>query len=68
MEAILAAKMLVERDHAGRILILVPRILVRQWLSELRRFGIGATELTRDNIENYARQGFPAGWYMASID
>ncbi|MGC9106776.1 MAG: protein NO VEIN domain-containing protein [Infirmifilum sp.] len=51
VEAILAARMLVERDHASKVLILVPRILVKQWISELLRFGVRATELTRDNIE-----------------
>jgi uncharacterized membrane protein len=30
VEAILAARMLVERDRASRVLLLVPRILVKQ--------------------------------------
>jgi superfamily II DNA or RNA helicase len=68
VEAIPAARMLVERDHASKVLILVPRILVKQWISELLRFGVRATELTRDNIEAKAREGFPDGWYIASID
>ena len=68
VEAILAAKMLVDRGHASKMLILVPRILVKQWISELLRFGIRATELTRSNIETKAREGFPDGWYIASID
>jgi superfamily II DNA or RNA helicase len=68
VEAILAARMLVERGHASRVLILVPRILVKQWISELLRFGVRAVELTRSNIEAKARDGFPDRWYVASID
>ncbi len=33
-------KFLEERDNVERVLVLVPRILIEQWKSELKRFGI----------------------------
>ncbi|ADM27558.1 helicase domain protein [Ignisphaera aggregans DSM 17230] len=68
IEAILIAKMLEKRDGARKILILVPRILVEQWRSELKRFGVLAKVIERKVIDAYHRQGFPDGWYLASID
>jgi len=68
IEAILTVKMLEERDGVKRVLLLVPRILVEQWRSELNRFGIRAEVIERNNISVLEEQGFPAGWYIASID
>jgi len=68
IEAILIAKMLEKRDGARKILVLVPRILVEQWRSELKRFGVLAKVVERKVIDAYHRQGFPDGWYLASID
>ncbi len=68
IEAILVAKFLESRDGIRRILLLVPRILVEQWRSELKRFGIHARVIERRNILVLAQQGFPEGWYIASID
>lgn len=68
VEAILTVKLLEKRDNVRRILLLVPRILVEQWRSELKRFGIHARVIERSNISILAQQGFPEGWYIASID
>jgi superfamily II DNA or RNA helicase len=68
IEAILAVKFLEYRDGVRRILLLVPRILVEQWRSELKRFGIHARVIERRNISVLAQQGFAEGWYIASID
>jgi len=68
VEAILAVKMLEQRDGVRRVLILVPRILVEQWKSELMRFEVQPKPLERKTLDIYRRQGFPEGWYVASID
>ena len=68
IEAILTVRLLEERDCVRRVLLLVPRILVEQWKSELRRFNIHARTIERTNIAQLTLQGFPEGWYVASID
>lgn len=68
IEAILIAKFLENRDGAKRILLLVPRILVEQWRSELKRFGIHAKVIEKGNISILSQQGFPERWYIASMD
>lgn len=68
VEAILTIMFLGMRDGVRRVLILVPRILVEQWRSELKRFGIHARVIERRNIPILAQQNFPEGWYIASID
>jgi len=68
VEAILITKLLERRDGARRILVLVPRILLEQWRSELKRFGVSTSVLTRKDIPVLARHGFREGWYLASID
>ena len=68
IEAILTVRLLERRDNVKRILLLVPRILVEQWRSELKRFGIHARVIERRNLSLLAQQGFPEGWYIASID
>lgn len=68
IEAILAVKLLEKRDGVRKVLLLVPRILVEQWRSELKRVGIHAKVVERKNISILAQQGFPKGWYIASID
>ena len=68
IEAILTVRLLEERDSARRVLLLVPRILVEQWKSELRRFNIHGRTIERTNIAQLTLQGFPEGWYVASID
>jgi len=68
IEAILTARFIEERYKAKRVLLLVPRILLEQWRKELKRFGIQARVIERKNIETLSKEGFPQGWYIASID
>jgi len=66
IEGILIGKFLEKRDNIRRVLIVVPRILVQQWISELGRFFINAKELTKENLK--ADFELSEGWYVASID
>jgi len=66
--AISTAKRLSDLGLAKRVLILVPRILVRQWLLELGRFGIRVTRIERANFQSLSLSGFPEGFYVASMD
>jgi len=68
IEAILIMEHLFEAGYASKALVLVPRSLVKQWLSELKRLGIEAVEVSRKNIEGYGSRGFGRGVYVASID
>lgn len=68
VEAILAVRLLERRGEVKKVLLLVPRILVEQWRSELKRFDIPARVIERKNLQALAREGFPSGWYIASID
>lgn len=68
IEAILVTIFLERRDQIKRVLLLVPRILIEQWRSELKRFGIYARVIEGSNISILAQRGFPDGWYIASID
>ena len=54
---------------AKRALILVPRILINQWIRELRRIGIVRIHrIERNTIKDLERRQFPEGCYIASID
>lgn len=67
--AIMILNYLSEIKRVERALILVPRILIDQWVSELRRLRVwNVRVLERDNIDSYHREGFPPGVYLASID
>jgi len=66
--AIAAAKRLWDLGLARRVLILVPRVLVRQWLLELDRFGLKPQRIERVNFNRFAGGGFPEGFYVASMD
>jgi len=68
IEAIMLLKYLQEVGEVKKALILVPRVLVNQWESELRRFGIEPLRIERDTIEMLVARGFPEGVYLASID
>ena len=71
VEAVLIAKYLREVGLAKRILVLVPRVLVEQWVGELKRFGFAATEvrrIERNTFGDLKVLGFPEGVYVASID
>ncbi|MEM1521980.1 MAG: helicase-related protein [Thermofilaceae archaeon] len=66
--AILAMKRLMDNGLAKRVLILVPRVLVKQWVAELERFGIYSERIERSSFEGYVKRGFPEGVYIASMD
>ncbi len=69
--AIAIAKYLENTGRSKRTLIVVPRVLVLQWRKELARMGIPTSKirhLERENIEFYRMQGFPEGYYIASMD
>ena len=52
-----------------RALILVPRILINQWIAELRRVRIPRIHrIERHTIRNLETRGFPEGCYIASMD
>ncbi|MEM0050394.1 MAG: DUF3883 domain-containing protein [Candidatus Bathyarchaeia archaeon] len=69
VSAIMIIKYLLEAEKIRRILILVPRVLVQQWLSELKRFNLtNIHQLERNTIAGYQTLGFPEGIYLASID
>jgi SNF2 family DNA or RNA helicase len=68
ISAIMAAKYLIRAEGIKKVLILVPRVLVQQWLTELRRFNLEAVLLERNNITRKYEQGFPEKIYIASID
>ena len=69
--ALAVAKYLENIGRAKRILIIVPRVLVLQWRKELIRMGIPTSKikhLESENVEFYRMQGFPQGYYIASMD
>jgi len=71
VSAIMIIKYLIKVKGARRVLILVPRILMQQWLAELRRFGFSSSDvvqLERDTIAVHYNLGFPQRVYIASID
>jgi len=68
IEAIMLLKYLQEVGEVKKALILVPRILMNQWESEMRRFGIEPLRIERDTIDTLVTRGFPDGVYLSSID
>jgi superfamily II DNA or RNA helicase len=69
--ALAIAKYLENTGRAKRTLIVVPRVLVLQWRKELVRMGIPTSkikDLESNRIESYRMQGFPEGYYIASMD
>ena len=70
IEAIMVIKYLREVGLANRVLILVPRVLIDQWIGELSRLGISEElhRIERDTIDKLKTTEFPNGVYIASID
>jgi len=69
--AIAAARYLEAVGRVKRALIVVPRVLVYQWRKELLRMGIPTSKihhLERWTIRGLEAQGFPEGYYIASMD
>jgi len=70
IEAAVIARYL-EKRGVKRVLLLLPRILIRQWKEELKRVGIAEVyirELERHTFDYLRSAGFPEGYYIASID
>ncbi|GBF36549.1 helicase-related protein [Methanofervidicoccus abyssi] len=70
IEAAVIARYL-EKRGVKRVLLLLPRILMRQWKEELMRVGIAEVyirELERYTFDYLRSAGFPEGYYIASID
>jgi len=68
IEAIMLLRYLQEVGEVKKALILVPRILMNQWESELRRFGIEPRRIEKDTIDTLVTRGFPDSVYLSSID
>ena len=67
--AITVAKYLEKTGEASRVLVIVPRILLNQWVTELNGMGIiDVYDIERHNIELMRRSSFPPGYYIGSID
>ncbi|NOZ88620.1 MAG: DUF3883 domain-containing protein [Crenarchaeota archaeon] len=74
-EAIMVLRLLESRlrleGREPRILILVPRILVDQWVGELTRAGVEPERIHvvagGGDVAAYQAQGWPPGYYVASI-
>ena len=69
--ALAIAKYLERIGRASRILIILPRVLIGQWRKELERMGIPRLkirQIERNTIDFLKRQGFPEGYYLASMD
>jgi len=69
ISAIAVAKYLQTTGEAKRILIIVPRILLPQWLDELDGMGIAdPQDIERNKLEALRRAAFRPGFYIGSID
>jgi superfamily II DNA or RNA helicase len=67
--AIAVGRYLKDVGLARRILVLVPRILVRKWEAEIGYWvDRGVHVVERWNVDNYRDRGFPEGWYIVSMD
>jgi len=67
--AIAVAKYLEKIGEARKILVIVPRILLNQWITELNGMGITTVyDIERYSIDLMKKRDFPAGYYIGSID
>ena len=69
--ALTVSKYLEKIGRASRILVIVPRVLVGQWRKELLRIGVPEPKikhLEREEFSFYRKQGYPKGYYIASMD
>ena len=66
--ALVTLKRLERLGMAKRVLIAVPRILVSQWASELKRIRTHFRYITRRRFKRLVEQGFPPGYYLTSMD
>lgn len=62
-------KSLEKYRRLGRVLIIVPSVLINQWISEMRSMGIAIDLIDRKRLEFLARHSeLPTGWYIGSMD
>lgn len=67
--AIVVGKYLEDIGLAKKILILLPRILVGKWETEIRYWvGKNVYVVESSNIDNFMDVGFSEGWYIVSMD
>jgi len=67
--ALALLRKLVKVGQVRRALILIPRILVKQWITELRRMRLdNIYRIERYTIRDLSNRGFPEGYYIASMD
>lgn len=53
----------------GRVLVVVPDVLVDQWLDEMRSMGVSPQLIERESLDFLARHPeLPSGWYIGSMD
>jgi len=66
--ALVTLKRLQRLGVAKKVLIAVPRILISQWESELRKIDIRFRRITRTNFKRLVHEEFPEGYYLTSMD
>ena len=56
-------------DNASKILIIIPSILLPQWIEELKSFGIIPTIIEKDKLEELSKYtALPPGIYIGTLD
>jgi superfamily II DNA or RNA helicase len=67
--ALAVCKYLEKLGATKRTLVIVPRVLLPQWLGEMEKMGIvNVFDIERTSIKTLERMNFPAGYYIGSID
>jgi len=67
--ALAVCKYLEKLGETKRTLVIVPRVLLPQWLGEMEKMGIiNVYDIERTSIKTLERTNFPAGYYIGSID
>jgi len=67
--ALAVCKYLEKLGATKRTLVIVPRVLLPQWLGEMEKMGIvNVFDIERTSIKTLERMNFPVGYYIGSID
>jgi len=67
--ALAVCKYLEKIGETKRTLLIVPRVLLPQWLGEMEKMGIiNVYDIERTSIKTLERMNFPTGYYIGSID
>jgi len=71
-KTITALRILKTIDNYGklsRILIVVPSVLIDQWIDEMKSMGVNPQIIERKTLDFFAQfSELPAGWYIGSMD